>query len=87
MVQLNKDKFDPIHRPFHYNSSKAKCEKCGHQIQCIDITRHMGSNLANVLKYIWRCDLKDADVEDLEKARWYLNDEIKKREGDKNGKI
>jgi hypothetical protein len=39
----------------------------------------MGFNLGNALKYIWRCDLKKDAVEDLRKARWYIDEEIKKR--------
>jgi hypothetical protein len=39
----------------------------------------MGFNLGNALKYIWRCDLKKDAVEDLRKARWYIDEEIKLR--------
>jgi hypothetical protein len=39
----------------------------------------MGFNLGNALKYIWRCDLKKDAVEDLRKARWYIDREIAKR--------
>jgi hypothetical protein len=39
----------------------------------------MGFNLGNALKYIWRCDLKKGAVEDLRKARWYIDREIAKR--------
>lgn len=71
---------DPVNHPPHYTSSKARCSKCGHQIECIDVTRHMGFNLGNSVKYIWREDLKGASVQDLKKAIWYIDDEIKKRE-------
>ncbi len=67
--------FDPVHKPKHYNSHPSG-------IECIDITRHMGFNLGNAFKYIWRADLKANALEDLEKAVWYLNDEIKKRKRD-----
>jgi hypothetical protein len=39
----------------------------------------MGFNLGNVMKYIWRADLKGKDIEDLEKAAFYLLDEIELR--------
>jgi hypothetical protein len=39
----------------------------------------MGFNLGNAVKYIWRCDLKQDCVEDLRKARWYIEREIDKR--------
>jgi len=40
----------------------------------------MGFNLVNAVKYIWRCDLKQDAIEDLKKARWYIDREIAKRE-------
>jgi len=39
----------------------------------------MGFNLGNALKYIWRADLKADPIEDLRKARWYIEREIQKR--------
>jgi hypothetical protein len=39
----------------------------------------MGFNLGNAFKYIWRADLKNDAIEDLEKAKWYIEDELKKR--------
>lgn len=65
---------DVVNHPKHYNNSPAKCE-CGRRIECIDITRHMNFNLGNALKYIWRFADKNG-LEDLEKARWYLDDFI-----------
>lgn len=64
---------DPVNHPKHYTDHKSG-------VECIQITRHMGFNLGNALKYIWRCDLKKDAIEDLRKAVWYLEDEIKKRE-------
>jgi len=63
---------DPVNKPKHYTSHPSG-------IDCIQITEHMGFNLGNALKYIWRCDLKQDDVEDLRKARWYIEREIAKR--------
>lgn len=67
-------KNDPVNHPEHYNEHPSG-------IECIEVTRHMGFNLGNAIKYIWRADLKHNAVEDLKKAVWYLQDEIKKREG------
>lgn len=64
--------FDPVNKPKHYNSHASG-------VECIQVTRHMGFNLGNAIKYIWRADLKNDAVEDLQKAVWYLQDEIKKR--------
>jgi hypothetical protein len=63
---------DPVNHPKHYTTHPSG-------VECIDITRHMGFNLGNAMKYIWRCDLKRDAIEDLEKAVWYLQDEIKLR--------
>jgi hypothetical protein len=43
----------------------------------------MGFNLGNAVKYIWRCDLKKDAMEDLNKAIWYIQREIAKRQADK----
>jgi hypothetical protein len=63
---------DNVNHPKGYNNHPSG-------IECITIVRHMNYNLGNVVKYIWRCDLKGNPIEDLEKAAWYLNDEISKR--------
>lgn len=69
-----------INHPHHYTNAAAKCSSCAQLIECIDVTRHMNFNLGNAIKYIWRCDLKNNPIDDLKKAIWYLQDEIKKRE-------
>lgn len=66
---------DMINHPPHYTSHPSG-------IEAIQITRHMGSNLGNVIKYVWRADLKGDSIEDLKKAKFYLEDEIRKREDD-----
>lgn len=72
---------DNVNHPPHYTSSPARCVECGRQIECIDVIEHMPANLANAMKYIWRCDHKhDTPSEDLRKAIWYLNREIERRE-------
>ena len=63
---------DPVNHPRHYTAHPSG-------VECIQITEHMGFTLGNAMKYIWRADLK-AGVEDLKKARWYLDREIAKRE-------
>jgi len=63
---------DPVNHPKHYTDHPSG-------IECIQITEYMSFNLGNALKYIWRCDLKKDAVEDLRKARWYIDREIAKR--------
>lgn len=65
-----------VNHPKHYNEHPSG-------VECIDIVRHMNFNLGNVIKYLWRAGLKDgnADIQDLEKAKWYLEDEINRVKG------
>lgn len=63
---------DVVNNPKHYTSHPSG-------IECIQITEHMGFNLGNAVKYIWRCDLKKDDIEDLKKAIWYIEREIQRR--------
>ena len=61
---------DPVYHPVHYTSHPSG-------VECIQIAEHMGFNLGNALKYIWRADLKhDDSSEDLRKARWYIDREL-----------
>lgn len=39
----------------------------------------MNFNLGNAMKYIWRAGLKNSAIQDLEKAVFYIQDEIKRR--------
>jgi hypothetical protein len=71
---------DPINHPEHYTSSPARCPGCGHPIECIDVAEHFSFVLGNALKYIWRAGLKGDAVEDLRKARWYIDREISRRQ-------
>lgn len=64
---------DPVNHPKHYKSHPSG-------IECIEVTRHMSFNIGNAIKYLWRADHKDAPIQDLKKAIWYINDEISKRE-------
>ena len=75
MNNVEQTKNDNIQHPKHYTSHPSG-------IECIQITRHMGFNLGNAIKYIWRADLKNDALEDLEKAIWYLLDEIQKRKSE-----
>lgn len=67
---------DQVNHPFHYTTHPSG-------IEAIEITRHMNFNLGNAMKYIWRAGLKNKEkhIEDLKKAIFYINDEIKRLEG------
>ena len=64
---------DNVNHPKHYTSHPSG-------VECIQVTEHMGFNLGNAMKYIWRCDEKWDSIEDLNKAVWYINREIERRE-------
>ena len=64
---------DMVNSPPHYTAHPSG-------VECIQITEHMGFCLGNAVKYIWRADLKADAIEDLKKARWYLDREIARRE-------
>ncbi len=36
----------------------------------------MTFNIGNAIKYLWRAGQKDSEIQDLEKAVWYIKDEI-----------
>lgn len=73
----SKNKNDQVNHPKHYTSDPSG-------IECIDVTRYRNFNIGNAIKYLWRAGLKedkdrkliDKQVEDLNKAVWYLVDEI-----------
>ena len=61
---------DPVNHPSHY---------CDGGIEVIDYIDAKGFNyhLGTAIKYISRAGKKGSTVEDLKKARWYLDREIK----------
>lgn len=65
--------YDSVNHPKHYTDHPSG-------VECIQITEHMGFNLGNAIKYVWRSDLKGSSLEDLRKAIWYIDREIQKRE-------
>ena len=71
---------DKVNHPQHYTSHPARCE-CGRSIECIAVAEHMGFNLGNVMKYLWRCGLKGDAIQDLEKAEFYIRREISRLRG------
>jgi Protein of unknwon function (DUF3310) len=50
-------------------------------IECIEVTRHMNFNVGNAIKYLWRYMDKGDPVENLQKAQWYIDDEIRRLQG------
>lgn len=50
-------------------------------IECIEVVRHMNFNIGNSLKYLWRYMDKGDPIENLQKAQWYIDDEIRRLQG------
>lgn len=64
-----------VDHPAHYNAGK---------IEVIDAIEDWKLNfsLGNVVKYVARADHKGKPLEDLRKAKWYLEREIQHRENE-----
>ena len=69
------DPNDPVNHPKHYTQHPSG-------VECIQITEHYNFCRGNAIKYIWRADLKNG-IEDIKKARWYLDREIARMETSK----
>ena len=75
---LNTGQPDMVNEPPHYNTSS--------EIECIDaIAAATGDGFqfhlqGTVLKYLWRYRYKGKPLEDLKKARWYLDKLIEETE-------
>lgn len=73
-AQYMKNEQDNINSPKHYQVNGLECIDV---IEALELPHH----LANVVKYLWRCGRKTPNrVEDLKKARWYLDRFISKLE-------
>jgi len=70
--EIAERKKEAIKHPPHYTNHPSG-------VECIDIVKHFNYCLGNVIKYIWRADLKGKDIEDLQKAREYIDFEIQRR--------
>ena len=60
---------DPVNHPKHYTAHPSG-------VECIEVTEHMNFCVGNAIKELWRAGLKGEQVEDLRKARWYIDREI-----------
>lgn len=65
---------DAVNHPSHYTQ---------YPVEVIELTRHMSFDRGNAVKYIARAGYKggpEKELEDLKKARWYIEDDIKQVE-------
>jgi hypothetical protein len=64
---------DPVNSPSHYTQ---------YPVEVIEITERLSFLRGNVVKYVLRADYKGSQLQDLKKARWYLDREIANLERD-----
>jgi hypothetical protein len=62
---------DVVNHPNHYTQ---------YPVEVIELTRHMPFCDGNVVKYVARSPFKGNRLQDLKKARWYLDDAIAEEE-------
>lgn len=64
------DKPSAVKHPQHYNKVQG--------IECIEVAQYFNFNLGNVIKYVWRAGSKGDVIQDLEKAKQYIDFEIQR---------
>lgn len=62
---------DAVEHPNHYTSRVPG-------IECIQVVQHFNFNRGNAIKYVWRAGLKGDEIEDLRKAKQYIDFEIER---------
>lgn len=62
--------FDNVDSPKHYTDGKYECIEVMQDIWGVDMVKDFC--LCNAFKYIWRSTKKNG-LEDLKKAKWYIN--------------
>lgn len=70
-----------VNHPAHYGGADDPYEAIK-VIEAWGLSFHLGS----LLKYVKRCGKKNDEIEELEKARWYLDREIANRKRERNAK-
>ena len=74
VIDEDKPKKELVDHPKHYGGKDNPYEA----IKVIEAW-DLGFCLGNTVKYIARCGKKDNEIQELEKALWYLKREIKRR--------
>ena len=62
---------DMVGAPYHYNTGNIECIEAIEE--SMSSVAYKGYLKGNCMKYLWRYDYKGKQVEDLQKAGWYLN--------------
>lgn len=72
LISKDEPERSAVDHPKHYNVGGIEV------IDAIEAWK-LGFNLGNVVKYVARADYKSKPLEDLKKAKWYLEREIERR--------
>lgn len=65
---------DMVNHPPHYETNGIECIDAMRASQGDEVTKNFC--VCNAFKYIWRSTHKGSEIQDLEKAIWYLNKAI-----------
>ena len=71
---------DIVNHPTHYELAKFECIDVMEEVFGKDALKNYCVIAA--FKYLWRCDRKGRKVEDLKKARWYLDKYVELEDSD-----
>jgi Protein of unknwon function (DUF3310). len=79
-IEQEKKNRGTINHPYHYNTGK---------IEVIDFLedQQLSFHAGNIVKYICRASHKGQEIEDLKKARWYLDRLIEKKERERRNPL
>lgn len=70
---------DPVNSPSHYKAGGIEAIEAIEA--ALSLEGYRGYLKASVMKYMWRYEKKEKPLEDLKKARWFLNRLIEEIEG------
>lgn len=70
-----------VDHPEHYNQGSIECIDALEA--CLTEEEFKGFLKGNAIKYLWRCEDKENELEDIKKAQWYLK-RLKKLVKDEN---
>ena len=68
---MSEEQKEMVNHPDHYNMYKG--------FEVIDVVEQLPFNEGNAVKYILRASHKGNEIQDLEKALWYIKREIERK--------
>lgn len=88
-IESVSEELNKIIKPEHNRVNHPSYYQDPSGVECITVARYRDFNIGNALKYLWRAGLKteegisdiDKQIEDLQKAVFYINDEIELLKG------